>query len=125
MKGRATQLSAPSPEPGGAALPTDRMRRHWALRRTTVLVAGGLMLTVAGVVISMVAVADADRPAAVPGLLAVDFLAFAVVGAVIALARPDNLVGWLMLSGGMLAGLGGAAIDLALLGLVDRPGSVP
>ena len=52
-------------------------------------------------------------------------VSFAVVGAVVAAARPDNRVGWLMLAGGTCWSLGQAGCDLAYLGIVARPGSVP
>jgi signal transduction histidine kinase len=50
--------------------------------------------------------------------------AFAVVGAVVAAARPSNPIGWLMLAGGVFWSLGGAAADLAYHGIVADPGSV-
>lgn len=68
----------------------------------------------------------ADRQPLAPAVLVgAVMLAFAVVGAVVAAARPANRVGWLMLAGAALslAGNGGAA--LARHGLVTAPGSVP
>jgi signal transduction histidine kinase len=50
---------------------------------------------------------------------------FAVMGAVVAAARPSNRVGWIMLGGALLWSLGGAAVDLATHGIVTDPGSVP
>lgn len=52
-------------------------------------------------------------------------LAFVVVGAVVAAARPANRVGWLMLTGGCLWAVGEAAVDLATRGIVTDVGSVP
>jgi hypothetical protein len=56
--------------------------------------------------------------------MAVVFLAFAIVGAVVATGAPDNPVAWLMLTigvGGATFGLATAVTELAIL----EPGSVP
>ncbi len=93
--------------------------------RTVAAVAVGLVLTGTGIVVSLTAVAAAGRPLLVPLLLNLDFACFAVVGSLIALARPGNLVGWLLLAGGALTSFGGAGVDRALLGIVYAPGTVP
>ncbi len=49
----------------------------------------------------------------------------ASAGCVVALARPDNLVGWLMLAGASAWGLGEGMFDLAVRGIVTAPGTVP
>lgn len=51
-------------------------------------------------------------------------VAFAIVGAIIAAARPRNLIGWLMLVGGATWSAGDAAVDVAYHGIVASPGSV-
>ncbi len=93
-------------------------------RSVAVLVAVGLLLTATGILISVGAVMAADRPLLVPLLLCADFVCFAAVGAVVALARPDNRIGWMLLAGGALICLGTAGVDRALLGLVYAPGTV-
>jgi signal transduction histidine kinase len=65
---------------------------------------------------------DKSIPDAVLGAVVVT--AFAVVGAVVAAARPRNPIGWLMLVGGVFWSLGGAAADLAYHGIVGSPGSI-
>ncbi len=51
-------------------------------------------------------------------------ISFALVGAVVAGARPRNLVGWLMLAGGAFWALGSAASDVGRHGIIASPGSV-
>lgn len=51
-------------------------------------------------------------------------LAFAIVGAVVAGARPRNLIGWLMVGGGAFWALGSAGVDLGRHGIVVNPGSI-
>ncbi|MDQ1640958.1 MAG: hypothetical protein QOJ90_309 [Actinomycetota bacterium] len=51
-------------------------------------------------------------------------IAFALVGAVVAAARPANRVGWLMLVGGVCWSLGDAAVSVGYHGIVAAPGSV-
>ena len=51
-------------------------------------------------------------------------LAFALVGALVAAARPSNPWGWLMLAGASAWALGSAGVDAAYHGLVAAPGSV-
>ena len=67
-----------------------------------------------------------DHQALVGTALTIGVLvAFTVVGAVITGARPRNAVGWLILAGGTLWCLGGAAVDLAHHGIVVAPDSTP
>jgi len=51
-------------------------------------------------------------------------VAFAVMGAIVAAARPQNRVGWVMLAGGAAWAAGDAAVDLAHHGIVTHPGAV-
>jgi signal transduction histidine kinase len=53
------------------------------------------------------------------------FLAFPVVGALIASRRPENPIGWICLAVGIFWMLGEAASAYGAYGLVARPGSVP
>ena len=88
------------------------------------LVAVGLLLTATGILMSVEGGDGGGRPLLVPLLLCADFVCFAAVGAVVALARPDNRIGWMLLAGGALICLGTAGVDRALLGLVYAPGTV-
>jgi signal transduction histidine kinase len=90
---------------------------------TAVAVATAVTATLAGAVASLWAV-HGDHPLTATALNSAVLLAFAVVGAVVASARPENKVGWFMLLGGVTWSLGGAAVDVARHGIVDHPGSV-
>jgi signal transduction histidine kinase len=71
-------------------------------------------------------VAAADHQSTLsPALGAAVVVAFAVVGGVVASARPHNRVGWLMLAGGVMWAVGNASVDVAHRGIVASPGSVP
>ena len=63
-------------------------------------------------------VAGAVVAAAVP-------VAFAVVGALVAAARPDNRVGWFLLAGAVCWSVGNLGTDLAHHALVTAPDSIP
>lgn len=81
-------------------------------------------LSLAGVAVSL-SVDNADHQGVVGSALsgAVVF-AFAIVGAVVVAARPQNRIGWLMLLGGAFWSVGNAGADLAYRGIVASPGSV-
>jgi signal transduction histidine kinase len=49
----------------------------------------------------------------------------AAAGCVLALARPDNRVGWIMVAAAMAWGAGESMFDLAVRGIVTAPGTVP
>jgi signal transduction histidine kinase len=51
--------------------------------------------------------------------------AVAAVGAVVALAEPGNLVGWLLLAAGAVMGAGAGFTEAGIHGVVTAPGSVP
>jgi signal transduction histidine kinase len=88
-------------------------------------VALGVALSLVGSAVSIwIAVLDAQStdPAVFGAVVA---LSFAVVGAVVAAARPDNSVGWLMLGAGVAWAVGNAGVDIAYHGIVVSPGSVP
>jgi len=52
-------------------------------------------------------------------------LTFATAGAVLVSRLPDNVIGWLLASGGLCFALGSGAPGLADAGLIVHPGSVP
>lgn len=51
--------------------------------------------------------------------------AIAVVGVVITLTVPGNLVGWLLTGSGAAIGTGGLLIEVGILGVATKPGSIP
>src|SRR5919205_3008996 len=53
------------------------------------------------------------------------FLAFPVVGALIASRRPDNPIGWICLAAGIFWMLANLTSGYGTYGLLARPGSVP
>ena len=94
-------------------------------RVTVAAVVAAVTATVAGLMVSQWTAIEDDQSIVLASLNSAVILAFAVVGAVIAAARPDNRVGWLMLAGGVTWSLGSASVDLAHHGIVTAPGSVP
>ena len=97
----------------------------WPRRMTAAAIAAAVICGVGGVSVSLrIAVSDHQSVLAAAFNAGV-VVAFTVVGAVIAAARPRNRVGWFMLWGGALWGLGGAGVDLAHHGIIVAPGSVP
>jgi signal transduction histidine kinase len=73
----------------------------------------GLVVAVALLFVSVSVNRADDLGLAVPAFLWLDYLAITVVGVVVALARPMNPVGWLMLGAGELSMVGDAALALA------------
>jgi hypothetical protein len=65
-----------------------------------------------------------QEPGFVVALL-VAFTAFMVVGAVIVAHRPGNLIGWIFVAIGLLAGTGLLALEYAIYAYITRPGSLP
>ena len=84
-----------------------------------------MVLSVTGLATSLWVTTTDHRGVAGSALSGAVVLAFAVVGAVVAAARPQNRIGWLMLAGGVMWSLGNAGADLAYRGIVVAPGSVP
>ena len=64
-----------------------------------------------------------DRASAI--CLGLAIVLITVAGAVLALARPANSVGWVMAASGALWGLGEALFDLGIRGVLTAPGSIP
>ena len=52
-------------------------------------------------------------------------LSFTIVGAFVAMRRPENPVGWLMLAFGGVASLNGASNQYFTYGAITHPGSLP
>jgi signal transduction histidine kinase len=93
--------------------------------RTAAAIAAAVLVALAGVTASLWAVGADGRITLAAILSAGVVVSFAVVGAVVASARPNNRVGWLMLAGAALWAVGNAGTDLAYRGLVAAPGRVP
>jgi signal transduction histidine kinase len=91
---------------------------------TAAVVTAAVTASALGVVLSLWATSPAGGSVA-SVLSGVVVVAFAVVGAVVVAARPDNRIGWIMLAGGTCWSLGNAGADLGYRGLVVQPGSVP
>lgn len=94
-------------------------------RLTAVTVGAALLLALTG---STVAVAfDAGQPAYRADELITAFVigVSAVVGVVVALAVPENLIGWLLVGGAAVAGAGEAMTEAGVHGELIAPGSVP
>jgi signal transduction histidine kinase len=89
-----------------------------------IIAIAGLVLTVAALSVSLWVNRHDDLGLTTDPLLWADFLAFASMGSVVGLARPDNRVGWLMIAAGVFSAVGGAAIDLGDHDLL-RGGSIP
>ena len=88
---------------------------------TVTAVATGVAAAVAGVAASVWVAAVGDHGMLDAALSAAVALAFVLVGAIVAAARPHNHVGWVMFSGGTCWAVGSGAVDLAHRGLVDAP----
>ena len=58
-------------------------------------------------------------------IFGVAFLAFPIVGALIASGRPKNPIGWICLATGIIWMLSDLTIGYGVYGLLARPGSVP
>jgi signal transduction histidine kinase len=101
------------------------MAGAWRARLTVTAIAAAVAVSATAVAVSIWITAHDDR--SVPNVLfnATVGFAFALVGAVVAAARPRNHVGWLMLGGGVMWALGELFVDLARHGIVADPGSVP
>jgi hypothetical protein len=52
-------------------------------------------------------------------------LGFTAVGAVVALRRPANAIGWLLLSAGLISALGALALEYGVFAIVDRTVMLP
>jgi signal transduction histidine kinase len=92
---------------------------------TALAIAGAVTAALAGTGASMwVAVSD-GASLATPVMSAIAVGMFTVVGAVVVSARPRNVVGWLILGGGVMWAVGDAGADLAYRGVVVAPHSIP
>jgi len=97
--------------------------------RSTRLTAAGITAAVAVSIVGAglgVWAANADAQSVGAAAAGAAFvIAFAAVGAVVAAARPDNAVGWVMLAGAAVSALGDGGTAYAHHGIVTHPGSIP
>src|SRR5262249_27239673 len=56
---------------------------------------------------------------------ALAFLAYITIGALVALRRSDNPIGWLLVGAALVSAFGNLALEYAVYGLITRPGSLP
>jgi hypothetical protein len=102
--------------------PGKRTRRAWLI--------GGLSGAVGALFIVTLILALLSRHAdqfwtVVDPVLVFGFPLFTVVGALIAIRRPENLIGWVFLTIGLLSSLAAATGAWAVYGLQARPGGAP
>jgi len=101
-------------------------RRHRLLRAGAwAVLAFGVGCMVAAEILDAVTRPTSDAAWWEDALLMVAFAAFPAMGALIALRRPDNLIGWLLLWVGGQAGLLVLGASYARYALVYREGSFP
>ncbi|HET6818298.1 MAG TPA: ATP-binding protein [Mycobacteriales bacterium] len=101
------------------------MTRSRSSRLTVAAIAAAVSLALGAVAISLWAAVTDDRSTDTAVISAAFVVACTLAGAVVAGARPENRVGWVMLAGAALSAVGGAGTDLAYHGIVGQPGSVP
>ena len=94
-------------------------------RVSTAAVGAALLVALAGSIVA--AAIDAGQPAFRTDELVTAFAigVTAVVGAVIALSVPRNVVGWLLVGGAAVAGAGEALTEAGVHGILTVPGSAP
>ncbi len=100
------------------------MRQSPSTTVTAAAIAAAVTATLSGISVSLWANAADGKALVTPALLAAGAVAFLVVGAVIAAARPSNRIGWLILLGVSLEAVGNAGVDAAYRGIVAAPGSI-
>jgi signal transduction histidine kinase len=98
------------------------MTRSAARRSTAAIPIAAVVLAVAGGGVTLWA-DRTDRVSAVA--LAATIALVALTGCVLALARPDNRIGWLVVLAAAAWGVGEGCYDAAVDGIVTSPGSVP
>jgi signal transduction histidine kinase len=102
------------------------MNRVNSTRRVTTAagITAAVAVSIAGSAVALWAAVQDNQSTATAVFNGAVALAFTLVGAVVAGARPKNVIGWLMLGGGALWSVGGACVALAYHGIVAHPGSV-
>jgi hypothetical protein len=96
-------------------------------RRTALVVAGAILAAAVGSTVLAVVLSDLNGEVSF-GFVAMSLSAgvlFAGVGAVIVARRPENLVGWILSSIGLIWTIGQLAEHYSKYAYVTRPGSLP
>ena len=107
------------------------MRRATARPVRVRRIALGSWLVIVAFVLLDVALLILTRATAVPdswgfrGATGLAAMVFGSVGAIVALRRPENPIGWLQIAIGLFFSVESAVIEYTVLGLVAAPGSVP
>lgn len=91
---------------------------------TTAAIVTAVVITLAADATALVIAVRDQQSALSASFDAAVTLSFVVVGAVVAGARPRNLIGWLMLAGGAFWAMGSVLSDMGHHGIVVSPGSV-
>jgi signal transduction histidine kinase len=91
---------------------------------TVAAITAAVAVAFAGGGIGLWAAVTDDRSVAGAVVNGTAVVAFAVVGAIVAAARPRNLIGWAMLAGGAAWAAGDSAVAVAHHGIVTHPGAV-
>jgi len=92
---------------------------------TAAVVTAAVIAALGGVGVSLWANAVDGTSVIGPAMSAAVVIAFTAVGAIVVFARPANVVGWLVLAGGVMWALGNAGADAVYRGAVVAPHSVP
>jgi signal transduction histidine kinase len=92
---------------------------------TAAVVTAAVIAALGGVGVSLRVNAADGGSMISPAMSAAVVIAFTAVGAIVVFARPANVVGWLVLAGGVMWALGGVGADAAYRGVVVAPHSVP
>jgi signal transduction histidine kinase len=100
-------------------------RRRPSAWVTALAIAGAVAAALAGTGASLWAAVADGASLATPLMSAIALGMFTAAGAVVVSARPRNVVGWLLLAGGVMWAAGGAGADLAYRGVAGAPHSIP
>jgi signal transduction histidine kinase len=92
---------------------------------TAAIVIAAVAVAVAGATVAAWARAGGTADLASVLALGTTITAVALAGGILALARPDNRVGWLMLVASAVWGAGEGCFDAGVHGILTAPGSVP
>ncbi len=117
--------AAPTPDASAAG----GTERHISVVPVAVVVAFGAGLMIGTLILIGLAWSEPVSPfspsRARDAVVAVAFLAYSLIGALIVLRRPENRVGWVFLASGLTLQLALFAYWYAVYGLLARPGTLP
>jgi hypothetical protein len=95
-------------------------------RLALALTAASLALAT-GAIVCLALSFDAPLPDAwgFRGAAIIHALGFTAIGAIVALRRPGNAIGWLLLAAGFISALGAFALEYGVYAIVGRPTALP